>query len=232
MTRFLIFFILILTSLSSCISKDIQEKEEEINLTDLDSVSLDQVEDDSEVLIADDEDFVIETEDDNISSLSSESSKDTNISNFSSSDSTEISNKKKESKLYEVQENDTLMLISWKLFGDYKKWKQLKTMNSDILEGGTKVRKGQYLFYYPPEVEYDYNPVGSPFLIRKGDTLGKISHRVYEDKKHWQAIWYNNRDLIRDPDLIFAGFTLYYKDFQDINPRKISSKIRLFQKRK
>jgi len=206
---------------TGCLSKGTQ-KEATISLSQLNNTPLEEVESQSHLIDSEDEDFIVEIEDDSFESpdLKREIS------------STELRNEKVKANFYEVQEDETLMLISWKLYGDYKRWKELKTINSDILISGHSLQKGMKLFYYPPEFEFKYSPEGSPYLIRRGDTLGKISHKVYEDKKHWQAIWYNNRDLIRDPNLIFAGFTLYYKDFEDINQREIASKLRLFKKQK
>jgi hypothetical protein len=43
-----------------------------------------------------------------------------------------------------------------------------------------------------------------------GDTLGKISKRVYGTVERWKEIWKNNEKLIKDPNKIYAGFTLYY----------------------
>jgi len=52
---------------------------------------------------------------------------------------------------------------------------------------------------------------GLPYLIRRNDTLGKISNKVYGVPKHWPRIWKNNPELIQDPNKIYAGFTLYYE---------------------
>ncbi|MCB1073754.1 MAG: hypothetical protein KDK96_11745 [Chlamydiia bacterium] len=46
--------------------------------------------------------------------------------------------------------------------------------------------------------------------MKKEDTLGTISDEVYHTPKRWNEIYQNNRPLIKDPNLIFAGFTLYY----------------------
>jgi hypothetical protein len=48
-------------------------------------------------------------------------------------------------------------------------------------------------------------------MIKNGETLGTISNSVYQTPKKWKAIWENNKPLIRNPNVIFAGFTLYYK---------------------
>ena len=66
------------------------------------------------------------------------------------------------------------------------------------------------LKYIAPAEEFVWNPEGLPYLIRTGDTLGIISTSVYQTSRKWKMIWENNRPLIKDPNKIFAGFTLYY----------------------
>lgn len=48
-------------------------------------------------------------------------------------------------------------------------------------------------------------------MIRTGETLGTISNTVYQTPKKWKDIWENNKPLIKNPNVIYAGFTLYYK---------------------
>lgn len=124
-------------------------------------------------------------------------------------------------KTYTVQKNETLMLVAFKLFGDYSKWKSLSAANQDVLKGSTLLREGMVLKYTAPAEEFVWNPQGLPYLIRTGDTLGKISGNVYGTVKKWKSIWDNNRPLIRDPNLIFAGFTLYYLE----NGREVAAEF-------
>jgi nucleoid-associated protein YgaU len=122
---------------------------------------------------------------------------------------------------YKVQKNETLMMIAFKLYGDYSKWKELASQNSSVLNGSTSVRAGTELKYTAPAQEFVWNPEGLPYLIRTGDTLGTISNSVYQTTKKWKNIWNNNKPLIRDPNKIFAGFTLYYLE----NGRDVASEI-------
>ena len=120
-------------------------------------------------------------------------------------------------RTYAVQKNETLMMIAFKLYGDYAKWKELANYNSEALKGSTVVREGMSLKYMAPAEEFVWNPQGLPYLIRTGDTLGIISNNVYQTTKKWKSIWNNNRPLIKDPNKIFAGFTLYYlEDGRDV----------------
>lgn len=36
---------------------------------------------------------------------------------------------------YEVQKNDTLMLVAFKIYGDYRKWKDIKDWNENVVLG-------------------------------------------------------------------------------------------------
>ena len=110
---------------------------------------------------------------------------------------------------YIVQKNETLMMIAFKLYGDYGKWRDLASRNSGTLKGGP-VRAGMKIKYDMPSESFAWNPQGNPHLIRTGDTLGKISTEKYGTVKKWKSLWDNNRPLIKDPNRIFAGFTIYW----------------------
>ena len=112
-------------------------------------------------------------------------------------------------KEYIVKKGETLMLIAFKLFGDYGKWKEIVEQNPEIKTTG--LVSGVSIKYNSPGKVFDWKPEGLPYLIKTGDTLGKISDEKYGTPKRWRYIWENNKPLIKDPNLIFAGFTLYYK---------------------
>lgn len=122
---------------------------------------------------------------------------------------------------YTVEKNETLMMIAFKIYGDYAKWKSLAATNSKALNGGTTVRPGMKLKYTAPAEAFVWNPQGLPYLIRTGDTLMKISNNVYNSHKKWKSIWNNNKPLIKDPNKIFSGFTIYYLE----NGREVASEI-------
>lgn len=113
-------------------------------------------------------------------------------------------------KTYSVKSGETLMLIAFKLYGDYTRWRELARLNSGVLGGGTTISAGMQLSYMSDGADFVWNPEGEPYLIKRGDTLGKISGKVYGTTSKWRKIWDNNRPLIKDPNKIFAGFTLYY----------------------
>lgn len=122
---------------------------------------------------------------------------------------TEAGNLTSETATYTVKSGETLMQISFKLYGELSKWKTLRDLNSSALSGGA-LRKGMKIKYYVPETPFAWNPEGTPYLIKNGDTLGTIANSVYQTPKKWKKIWENNKPLIKNPNKIYAGFTLYY----------------------
>lgn len=113
-------------------------------------------------------------------------------------------------KQYRVQKNETLMMIAFKLYGDYSRWKDIASQNRETLHGGMNLKEGMMLNYTAPAEEFVWNPQGNPYLIKTGDTLSLISKEVYATTNKWKLLWENNRPLIKDPNKIYAGFTIYY----------------------
>lgn len=108
-----------------------------------------------------------------------------------------------------VSESETLMIIAFKIYGDYDRWREIARLNRGTLGGNNNVTSGMTLRYNSPAQPFVWNPEGNPYLIKLGDTLGSISSTTYGTKRFWKNIWDNNRPLIKDPNKIFAGFTLY-----------------------
>ncbi len=111
---------------------------------------------------------------------------------------------------YTVQRNETLMMISYKLYGDYSRWKEIAAINAGKLNGGTIISEGMVLSYSENGAGFSASQNGEPYLIQWGDTLGKISNQVYGQTSRWKEIWDNNRPMIKDPNKIYTGFTLFY----------------------
>ena len=47
--------------------------------------------------------------------------------------------------------------------------------------------------------------LGKTYVVVKGDSLSKIAKREYGDASKWRTIYEANKDLIKDPDLIYPG---------------------------
>jgi len=112
---------------------------------------------------------------------------------------------------YTVQSGDTLMLISYKLYGHHKEWRNIFRGNKEAIGAPGKLKEGMQLTYFPPQKPVQ-KPEGQPYLIKVGDSLSLISGKVYGDIKLWRPIFNNNSSSIDDPNLIFAGFTIYYPE--------------------
>ena len=46
------------------------------------------------------------------------------------------------------------------------------------------------------------------YVVVKGDSLSKIAQRAYGDGNKWRKIYEANKDVIKDPDLIYPGQSL------------------------
>ncbi len=112
---------------------------------------------------------------------------------------------------YKVSKGETLMQIAFKIYGDIGKWKSLKEMNRTTFSKNSALHANMTLKYAAPNKEFVWNPEGTPYMIKNGETLGTISNSVYKTPKKWKSIWENNKPLIKNPNVIYAGFTLYYK---------------------
>lgn len=110
---------------------------------------------------------------------------------------------------YTVEKGDTLMMIAFKIYGDYSKWREIANLNPNKLIQGQIAPVGTSLTYYAPSEAFSWNPEGNPYLVKNGDTLGGISTDTYGTMKFWKNIWDNNKPLIKNPNRIYAGFTIY-----------------------
>ena len=110
---------------------------------------------------------------------------------------------------YVVKQGDTLMKISFEKYGNVYRWREIYDSNRTRIPNFNNLTAGSVLTIQG--VEYVViTKNGVPYLIRRGDTLGKISKDVYGVQEKWRSIWKNNPELIRNPNRIYAGFTLYY----------------------
>ncbi len=130
-----------------------------------------------------------------------------------------------ESESYTVQRGDTLMKIAFEQYGDLYKWKDIYDWNRDKISSPNSVAVGTSLKLEKAASPVSIDRNGEKYLIKQGDTLGKISDDIYGTKAKWKKLWENNRQLIKDPNRIFAGFYLYYT----ISPEEMQDRERLKQ---
>ena len=111
---------------------------------------------------------------------------------------------------YTVQSGDTLMKIAFENSGDIYGWRKVYELNRDKIPDVNHLTKGVVLkVEKASDVSIDRN--GEKYLIKVGDTLGRISDDVYGTPSKWRKIYENNRQMIKDPNRIYAGFYLYYQ---------------------
>ena len=53
------------------------------------------------------------------------------------------------------------------------------------------------------------------YTVESGDYLKKIAEKMYQDASKWELIYEANKDLIKDPNLIYAGQVFVIPDLQD-----------------
>jgi nucleoid-associated protein YgaU len=108
---------------------------------------------------------------------------------------------------YTVVAGDTLMYIAYKLYGDYQKWPSIARMNglagSSALQAGSVLKIDSSMVRSLPRVE------GRTYIIKVGDSLSKISMQEYGNFNQWKPLWEHNSHMIKDPNIIFAGFQMH-----------------------
>lgn len=117
---------------------------------------------------------------------------------------------------YTVKPGDTLMKIAFSKYGSVYRWREIYQANQEILGHYNKIPVGVTIVIYGVEFEV-IEKNGEPYLIKKGDTLRRISNRLYGTPDRWRDLWQNNRRLIRHPDRIYAGFVMYYRPLSEVS---------------
>lgn len=126
---------------------------------------------------------------------------------------------------YTVKHDDTLMKISFEKFGNVYRWREIFNENKDRIADFNQLVEGTVLKIKGVEyVVIERN--GLPYLIRRNDTLVKISRGIYGTPKRWKHLWENNRQLIHDPNKIYAGFTLYYQPNGVVKPTSAKMELK------
>lgn len=110
---------------------------------------------------------------------------------------------------YTIVRGDTLMKIAFEIYGNVDRWRDLLNWNRNVigsvqaLRPGTTIRYSNLGTWSRPRLPYSYN-------IRPGDTLGGIAKNIYGNVMKYKKLQEYNSRLIKDPNLIYAGFDLYY----------------------
>lgn len=122
---------------------------------------------------------------------------------------------------YTVQRGDTLMKIALKFYGDYSKWADIYNTNRALVGTPETMPTGIVLTLEDTKNDVQVARNGNPYTIQPEDTLQSISMKLYGTTAKWKTLWQNNPELIKNPDKIYHGFTLYY--VPDHNSRQVST---------
>ena len=122
---------------------------------------------------------------------------------------------------YTVILNDTLMEIAFKLYKDMKRWREIAAANPGLDENYT-IHVGQKIFVPSAEQPQMNIPRANRYTVLGGDTLWEISQKLYGSKRYWYSLWHSNKELIKDPNSLYAGFHLRYLPKKEML-KKISS---------
>ena len=91
---------------------------------------------------------------------------------------------------YIVQKDDSLMLVSFKLYNSFDRWIEIAKWNGITPEMGYKILEGSTIkFKVTDSSGNSWIPEGSPYLVRYGDYLGKISKKVYKGNARFWYDW-------------------------------------------
>jgi|GEM_PF-3314094 nucleoid-associated protein YgaU len=109
---------------------------------------------------------------------------------------------------YTVNSGDTLMYVAYKKYGDYSKWRSIARMNG-MSGGQSRLERGMTLQLDPSMIRNLPELRGRAYVIKRGDSLSRISRREYGSIARWKELWQHNSVMIKDPNLIFAGFQMH-----------------------
>ena len=89
---------------------------------------------------------------------------------------------------------------------DFWKKKEATPDFSDVRSGGSSTASAPAPLPPPEDAS---SPPGSVdtklYVVVKGDSLSRIAAGQYGNAQKWRRIYEANRDLIKDPDLIYPG---------------------------
>lgn len=90
------------------------------------------------------------------------------------------------------------------IFGDlFGKKDELRADFSNVQRGGSSTAPTPGVG--GPETSTPPTITGRTYVVVKGDSLSKIAKREYGDANEWPKIYAANRDIVKNPDLIYPG---------------------------
>ena len=127
---------------------------------------------------------------------------------------------------YIVEKGDTLAKISEKVYGNASKWKELASLAG--ISNPNKIYPGEVIYYQlsaeTSAFASSYESLGrSAITVVKGDTLAKISAKVYGTSSKWRAIWREN-EQVQNPESLTEGGLIYYVNYPNLSASSSSKK--------
>ncbi len=113
---------------------------------------------------------------------------------------------------YIVRRGDTFESIAEEFLGDRSRWTQLARANP--LVSPDRVTPGAMLRIpavssKPPEPQLPASiPRAAEYVVSRGDSLSRISQRVYGSARYTDALFAANRDRLASPDALRVGQVL------------------------
>lgn len=109
--------------------------------------------------------------------------------------------------VFDVKKEVTLPYIAYKIYGNLKYFKELAALNPQYVETNKIPPNAQIKFIRHDNLQ---KPPGKKYVVKKNDTLQKISMKLYGTSRKWQMLWENNKSLYQTPDDIYPGCPIYY----------------------
>lgn len=105
---------------------------------------------------------------------------------------------------YTVKEGDNLRYISKKLYSNKNRWKEIAELNSDQIKNPNRIYKGMKLKFVP-DPGHENESHAEIYIVKKGDSLSKISKKVFGTYWKWNHLHEKNKDSVKDPNILTIG---------------------------
>lgn len=121
---------------------------------------------------------------------------------------------------YTVVAGDTLWKIAKEYLGDPNRWREIAEYNQGAISNPNRIYIGQIILI--PVIKQAENNTSDAamaleglertYIVQRGDSLWKISQKLYGSAKYWRKIFDANRDSISSPSRIYVGQILLIPD--------------------
>lgn len=109
-------------------------------------------------------------------------------------------------KIYIIKRGDNLYKIAKENFCHYKYWKEIYKLNKKVIKKPNYIYPGQKLIM--PDTKKPIEKIETEtYIIKKGDTLSKLSRKIY-NKPLWRKLYKLNKNILKNPHYIYPGQSL------------------------